>query len=143
MSKYCSEGALDLATAQAGDRLPNLRKSPSEVDVVRFCAAIRNFHRFHFDQAFMNAKGQGQIIVPGFMQGNWCIEAATRGIETPVTPVGLSFRNTRMAPIGGSYDVLGTVKSCHDDMLTCMFEVCDAQDGHSVTVATVRLAASK
>ncbi len=139
MSKYCSDAALSLATLKGGDNLPPLHKSPTEVDVVRFCAAIRNFHRFHYDQAFMEAKGQGKIIIPGFMLGHWCIEAATRGISQAVTVTGLKFRNTRMAPIGGRYEVRGAVESCNTQDLSCTLDVMDLQDGASVTHATVRL----
>lgn len=139
MSRYYSDGALNPATARAGDPLPPLRKAPNEVDVVRFCAAIRNFHRFHYDQAFMDAKGQGRIIVPGFMLGNWCIEAATRGIAAPASVCGLTFRNTRMAPIGGAFDMVGTLEDVTGEDLQCRVNVVAEDSGHVVTTATVRL----
>ncbi len=139
MSRYYSETALSLDNAASGDALAVLRRCPTEVDVVRFCAAIRNFHRFHYDQDFMQKKGQGRIIIPGFMLGNWCLEATTRGFEPGTEIAGLSFRNTHVAPIGETYEVRGQVSATDAGGATCEFEVINSRDKTVVTTATVRL----
>ncbi len=124
MNKYCSEHALHLAEARVGDALAVLRKQVGEMDVVRFCATIRNFHRYHYDQAFMQAQGHPQIIVPGFMIGNWCLEAATRAFVPPHEVAGLKFRNTRMAPVGTPYEIAGQVSALEEGgRVRCVFEV--------------------
>lgn len=140
MSKYCSDRPLSLASAQAGDKLSELVKHPGEVDVVRFCAAIRNFHRFHYDQAFTGKQGIETIIVPGFMIGNWCIEAVTRAFEPGVEIGRLKFRNTAMAPVGRDYLVTGAVTAAgNGDQPTveCSLEVRSRDTGEVVTTAIV------
>ena len=111
MSRYYSENALTFATACLGDRLATLEKHPNEVDVVRFCGAIRNFHRFHYDQRFTVEQGIAGIIVPGFLIGNWCIEAVSRAFRPGIEISSLKFRNTKVAPVGDDYMVHGEVSS--------------------------------
>ena len=103
MSSYCSEPSLSVADARPGKRLARLTKRPTHVDVVLFCAAIRNFHRFHYDQAYTRAHGMEEVIVPGFLMGNWCIEAATRAFGEPVHIRRLRFKNIAVAPVGGGF----------------------------------------
>lgn len=126
MSKYYSDSAIALASVRVGDRLATLKKHPNEVDVVRFCAAIRNFHRFHYDRAFTANQGIDEIIVPGFLTGNWCIEAVTRAFEPGLEVCRLKFRNTRMAPVAEDYVVIGEVSSVSQSapqVIQCSLEV--------------------
>ena len=143
MSSYYSEPALSIDTAAPGDRLALLVKRPTQVDVVLFCAAIRNFHRFHYDQDYTRAQGMNGLIVPGFMMGNWCLEAASRAFGKPVHIRRLTFKNTAVAPVGGSYAVHGHVISIEADeaagrLVHCGFEVV-GEDDRSVTTGAVHL----
>ncbi len=147
MSSYCSKPALSIDTAGPGDVLAPLTKRPSGVDVVLFCAAIRNFHRFHYDQDYTRAQGMGDLIVPGFMMGNWCIEAASRGFDEPVHVRRLRFKNLAVAPIGGSYLVNGKVVSIGADeaehrLINCQFDVL-GDDDRLVTTGQVDLVAAE
>ena len=126
MNKYYSDSAIPLTSVRVGDRLATLKKHPNEVDVVRFCAAIRNFHRFHYDQAFTAEQGMDGIIVPGFLTGNWCIEAVTRAFEPGLEVCRLKFRNTRAAPVAEDYVVVGEVTSVSQgdpQVIQCSLEV--------------------
>lgn len=117
-----------------------LKKRPNEVDIVRFCAAIRNFHRFHYDRAFTAEQGIDGIIVPGFLMGNWCIEAVTRAFEPGVEVCRLKFRNTRTTPVAVDYLVAGEVTSVSQDnpqVIQCSLEVRRQTTGQVVTTSIV------
>ena len=133
MSSYSSEHSVALDKVAPGARLAPLIKRPTPVDVVMFCAAIRNFHRFHFDQAFTQAKGIGDLIVPGFLMGNWCIEAASRAFSEPVHIRRLRFKNIAVAPVGGIFTIEGEVASVGEGetaeaVVCCRFDVRDQQN---------------
>lgn len=143
MNSYSSERALPIDAAGPGDALAPLIKRPTRVDVVLFCAAIRNYHRYHYDQAYTRSQGLDGIIVPGFLMGNWCIEAASRGFDEPVHIRRLRFRNMAAALVGGSYRVEGRVVSIEADeagsrLVHCRFEVMD-DDDRVMTTGAVHL----
>ena len=126
---------------RVGTRLPTLTKCPSQVEVVLFCAAIRNFHRLHFDQAFTEEQGFDGVIVPGFLMGNWCLEAATRAFGPEAEVCRLKFKNTAVAPVGVAYTIEGSVTSVgkQDDgrsLITCGFTVA-GPSAEVVTLSTV------
>lgn len=140
MNKYYSDSAISLASVRVGDKLAALKKCPNEVDVVRFCAAIRNFHRFHYDRAFTAKQGIEGIIVPGFLIGNWCIEAVTRAFEPGLEVCRLKFRNTRMAPVAEDYVVVGEVASISQSdpkVIQCSLEVRRQATEEAVTTGFV------
>ncbi len=143
MNSYCSDSALTIDTAKPGDALVRLVKHPTSVDVVMFCAAIRNYHRYHYDHAYARSQEIDGIIVPGFLMGNWCIEAASRAFNAPVHIRRLRFRNTAVAAVGGTYSIEGCVVSIDADeaggrLVHCRFEV-KGDDGRVVTTGTVQL----
>ena len=111
MSRYFSERPFLPGGVATGDRLAAVTKSPSRVEVVLFCAAIRNFHRLHYDETYARAQGFSDLIVPGFLMGNWCIEVVTRSFDASWRIGRLKFRNTGLAYIGETFTVDGTVTS--------------------------------
>jgi len=142
MNKYYSEDALELGAVKVGQELTHLEKEPTLVDVVRFCAAIRNFHRFHFDQEFIQQHGIDGNIVPGFLTGNWCIEAVSRSFGAGHEISSLKFRNIATAPVGNHYRITGTVKELNAEnngAITCEVTVTDVSADKPVTTATVGL----
>lgn len=143
MSKSYFEGVLSPQDFRLDAALPTLKKSPSRVDVVLFCAAIRNFHRLHYDETYTKAQGIKDILVPGFMTGNWCIEAATRACGQGARVRKLRFQNTRMAFVGQEFDVGGRVIGLDLDgdgnqLVTCELAV-QNDTGEVVTKATVQI----
>lgn len=147
MNSYSSDSALLTNTARPGDVLAPLIKRPTSVDVVLFCAAIRNYHRYHYDQAYTRSQGIDDIIVPGFLMGNWCIEAASRGFDEPVHIRRLRFKNMAVAPVGVVYAVNGQVASIDGDeaggrCISCHFNVL-GDDVRLVTTAEVTVTAAQ
>ena len=138
MNKYYSSLKPGIADIAEGDPLTKLKKHPTQVDVVRFCAAIRNFHRFHYDQAFTSRYGINHIIVPGFLMGNWCIEAVSRSLGPEIEVSSLKIRNTSTAEIAEDYLIEGTVKSrSGSGTILCEMTVRHVASGDIVTTATV------
>jgi acyl dehydratase len=111
MSRYFSDAALPLAQVSPGVALPPLRKDPTAAGVVLFCAAIRNYHRLHYDMDFAQRRASTGTIVPGFLMGNWCVEAVMRGLEPGLRVARLRFRNTRVAYLGGAFEIRATIAS--------------------------------
>ncbi len=109
MTRYSSERALDFAALRGGEALVSLKKHPTALGTTLFCAAIRNFHRLHFDAGFAQDQGFQGLLVPGFLTGNWCVEAATRSFAPTLRVARLRFRNTKTAYIGTPYEVTGQV----------------------------------
>lgn len=144
MNRYSSDPALEFAALKGGEALCPLEKRPDTVGVMLFCASIRNLHRLHFDADFARAQGFDGLIVPGFMTGNWCAEAAMRAFTADVRVARLRFRNTKVAYIGATYRILGSVAHVERTgdgapRVTCRMEVLTpAQD--VVTRADVTLA---
>lgn len=143
MSKYSSETPLEFDSVAMGDVLPPLTKEPTPVGVTLFCAAIRNFHRLHFDDGFAREQKLDGALVPGFLIGNWCAEAACRAFPPDLRVARLRFRNKKTAYIRGTYSIEGQVSAIVDDSgparrVTCQITVYD-QDRAAVADATVDL----
>ena len=147
MSSYYSEPALSLDAAAPGSALPPLTKRPSPVDVVLFAAAIRNYHRLHYDQAYTSEQGIDDVIVPGFMLGNWCVEAASRAFGVPVTIRRLTFKNVAVAYVDRTFVVAGEVQSVDGvdgshRVVRCRFQIRD-DDDRLVTTGEVEVACAE
>lgn len=141
MSKSSSDRQLAIDSISPGDPLIPLSRPTDPIGVVLFCAAIRNFHRLHYDAAYARDQGLGGIIVPGFLLGNWCIEAVTHSFRTPVRIRKLAFRNARTAMVGETFTVRGAVDAVDltpsgDRSASCGVEVVSPA-GDIVTTATV------
>lgn len=141
MNKYYSETALSAERIAVGARLMPLVKSPTRVGVVLFCAAIRNFHRLHYDLPYTQAQNIRDVIVPGFLMGNWCVEAVTRSLMPGAEIRRLKFKNTRMAFVEDSFRIEGTVVAYDagaegGPLARCDLTVTDSA-GEVVTTGTV------
>lgn len=141
-SKYYSEPPLSAGRITAGVSLQPLSRSPTRVEVVLFCAAIRNFHRLHYDDAYCQEQGISGVIVPGFLMGNWCLEAVSRSLGPGWRIHKLKFRNTGLAYIGDTFTIGGEVTSVLPHERTSTVVLCTAAetnaDGEIVTTAEVR-----
>ena len=142
MNNYFSDRGTTLHAVTAGCATALLEKRPTIVDAVRYCAAIRNFHRFHYDQTYIATQGIENVIVPGFLMGNWCIEAVSRTFSELTDVYSLKFRNTSMAPLEERYLIVGRVVEVSTDATgrkaaRCELEVKRSSNEQVVTTATV------
>ena len=140
-NKYYFEAPLSARTVAAGLRLQTLTRAPSRVEVVLFCAAIRNFHRLHYDDAYTHAQGIRDVIVPGFLMGNWCLEAVSRTLGPGWDIRKLKFRNTGLAYVGDTFIIDGEVSEVSRDASGHVLARCEvsvtSSDEQTVTSAQV------
>jgi acyl dehydratase len=117
-----------------------LDKCVSRVQSTLYSAAIRFAHQVHFDDELCRAQGWKGTILPGFLLGNWCLEAVTRMLGPRSVVRSVNFRLTSVAYPDTKLRVSGEVTDVeHGDewtLVTCAMRVIDPDDT-LVTKATV------
>ncbi len=99
----------DVVGTQGGESLPELAVTPQLIDAVMYAAAMWEFQRLHFDEAWARHEGLPGPIVQGPLLGNYLARAVTEG-----TPVGtrlerLAWRNRAVVQVGESLRIGGTL----------------------------------
>jgi acyl dehydratase len=94
----------------AGD-FPNLRRSVSRADLIRYAAASRDWNPIHWDHGAARAAGLSGVVVHGLLQAAWLMSAAAtlRMIPAPLAEASFRFR----APLRPA--VTATLKGTLDD----------------------------
>jgi acyl dehydratase len=91
-----AQDALDFATVKVGDELPELVRGPlSTMHLMRFSAAIENWHRIHYDERFaVEHEGLPGLVV----SGSWKQHFVAQMVRSWLVPhgwlagIGLQFR---------------------------------------------------
>ena len=80
---------------QLGDEIPALRKSITVPMMVFYAAATWDFHRYHYDQAFVKERGFPQPFVDGQNLGSFLAQMLTDWCGDPgaIAKLGFRFRN--------------------------------------------------
>ncbi|BCW83990.1 hypothetical protein NicSoilE8_16630 [Arthrobacter sp. NicSoilE8] len=125
---------------QPGTPLGVLERSVSRVQSTLYSAAIRFAHQVHFDDELCKAQGWKGVILPGFLLGNWCLEAVTRTLGPRSVVRSVSFRLTSVAYPDTLHRISGEVVKVEEEgewmVVTCAVTVKDSSD-NVVTKATV------
>ncbi|WP_189016527.1 hotdog family protein [Paenarthrobacter histidinolovorans] len=115
----------------------------NRVQSTLYSAAIRFAHQVHFDDELCKAQGWNGVILPGFLLGNWCLEAVTRTLGPRSVVRSVSFRLTSVAYPDTLHRISGEVVKVEDEgewtVVTCTVTVKDLSD-NVVTKATVAAA---
>lgn len=131
------------ADYQPGAPLDVLERSVSRVQSTLYSAAIRFAHQVHFDDELCKAQGWNGVILPGFLLGNWCLEAVTRTLGPRSVVRSVSFRLTSVAYPDTLHRISGEVVNVESQgewtVVTCSVTVKDSSD-NVVTKATVTAA---
>ncbi|GGJ22078.1 hypothetical protein GCM10010052_18970 [Paenarthrobacter histidinolovorans] len=131
------------AEYQPGAPLDVLERSVNRVQSTLYSAAIRFAHQVHFDDELCKAQGWNGVILPGFLLGNWCLEAVTRTLGPRSVVRSVSFRLTSVAYPDTLHRISGEVVKVEDEgewtVVTCTVTVKDLSD-NVVTKATVAAA---
>ena len=142
VSDYTSQ-AIAVSGLQPGDEVPPLDRCVSRVQSTLYSAAIRFAHQVHFDDEMCRAQGWKGVILPGFLLGNWCLEAVTRMLGPRSVVRSVSFRLTSVAYPDVKHHVSGEVSKVEQDgdwtLVTCTMAVKDPEET-LVTKATVTAA---
>ena len=82
--------------------LPEIVRSASRLDLVRYAAASGDFNPVHFDHETARRAGLPGVLVHGLMMGAWLIQyaAACSSRSDPVTFAKLRFKNPLRPAVG-------------------------------------------
>lgn len=72
-----------LREARAGDRLPELRRQPTTVDLFAYSAVTWNKAPIHFDQDFARSKGYRNVLVHSHLHGAYLAATLTAWVGDP------------------------------------------------------------
>ncbi|MDR9451851.1 MAG: MaoC/PaaZ C-terminal domain-containing protein [Acidimicrobiia bacterium] len=74
------------------EALPELAKSASRADLVRYAGATRDWNPIHFDHDAAVAAGLPGVVVHGLLMTAWAAQAATRLVSRPLPLTEARFR---------------------------------------------------
>ena len=74
------------------EALPELAKSASRADLVRYAGATRDWNPIHFDHDAAVAAGLPGVVVHGLLMTAWAAQAATRLVDQPLPLTEARFR---------------------------------------------------
>jgi acyl dehydratase len=77
--------------ASAGD-FPDVRRSASRADLIRYAAASRDWNPIHWDHGAARAAGLSGVVVHGLLQAAWLMGAAASLKRNPAPLAEASFR---------------------------------------------------
>jgi acyl dehydratase len=100
----------------SGDSLPDLAKSASRADLVRYAGATRDWNPIHYDHHAAVAAGLPGVVVHGLLMAAWATQPATRSLPGPVPLSEARFRFRAALRPGRQAVVQGSVEIAADDV---------------------------
>lgn len=64
-------------SVQVGDQLPELRRTPSRLQLFRYSAVTWNSHRIHFDQDYAVEEGYPDVLVQSHLHSAFLVSLCT------------------------------------------------------------------
>ena len=99
---------------KAGDKLPELKKTFSAVDLFGYGAATWDWHRMHWDAELVRAKGFSAAVIDGQMYGGVFARAALEWAGPRGFITRLSLKMKSMAFAGDTLLCQGEISSLAD-----------------------------
>jgi hydroxyacyl-ACP dehydratase HTD2-like protein with hotdog domain len=90
----------DVFGTQGDESLPELAVTPQLMDAVMYAAAMWEFQRLHFDEAWARHEGLPGPIVQGPLLGNYLARAVTQGAPVDARLERLAWRNRAVVQVG-------------------------------------------
>ena len=132
--------APDLATLEAGQRLPTMHKFPDEAQLFLYSAASHNPHRIHYDREYARFEGHDDIIVHGPLQGAWLTQFVTDWAGPAARLLGVTWQNRASGLPGEELVFSGTVTSVDHETGIVELEIAEhTSDGRLLMPATARV----
>ena len=116
--------------------LPELAKSASRSDLVRYAGATRDWNPIHFDHQAAVAAGLPGIVVHGLLMAAWAAQVGTRLIEQPLPLSEARFRFRAPLRPGQQAVVTGAVDSTDQDQTRLKVQV-GAEDVERVAASMI------
>jgi acyl dehydratase len=101
-------GENDLLASEG--EFPDLRRSASRADLVRYAAASRDWNPIHWDHGAARAAGLSGVVVHGLLQAAWLMSAAASLRTTPAPLTEASFRFRAPLRPGVTATLTGTLE---------------------------------
>lgn len=101
-----------------GTALPLLVKEPTQVQLFRFSAVTWNPHRIHFDQAYAQTEGYGNVLVQSHLHGAFLIQAVMDWAGPHARLLAFRWQNRHLSMPGDELTVSGIVTEIEDDVAT-------------------------
>jgi acyl dehydratase len=78
----------------SADDFPDMRRSVSRADLIRYAAASRDWNPIHWDHGAAREAGLSGVVVHGLLQAAWLMSAAAslRSIPSPLADASFRFR---------------------------------------------------
>lgn len=126
---------------EIGERLIDQVIEPTSIQVVMYAAAMWEYQRIHFDQAWAEREGLPGPIVHGPLLGNYLVQTVQRWCGEHAELVKLEWRNRGIAPIGETLTVGGIVTDVgHGNPGTIICDVwIENASGKPIVTGTVAL----
>lgn len=119
-----------------GDSLPDLAKSASRVDLVKYAAASGDFNPIHFDHDAAQGAGLDGIVVHGLLMAAWAMQVggSISARPDPLAHVKLRFRNPLLPAEQAT--VSGTVRDLAADGEDCQVDLAVSRDDEKLVTAS-------
>ena len=122
---------------KAGDKLPELKKTFSAVDLFGYGAATWDWHRMHWDAELVRAKGFSAAVIDGQMYGVVFAREALQWAGPRGFISRLNLKMKSMAFAGDTLVATGTVSEIKGDTAILVQQL--LKDGKVVAEATTHV----
>jgi hydroxyacyl-ACP dehydratase HTD2-like protein with hotdog domain len=92
-----------------GDRIPELVRTPTHVQLFAFSAATGNAHRIHYDAAYARTEGYADVLVQSHLHACFLAQAIKRAWGDSARLRRLGWQNRGAAVPGDELTVTGEV----------------------------------
>jgi hydroxyacyl-ACP dehydratase HTD2-like protein with hotdog domain len=96
-------------TIAVGDRIPELVRAPTNVQLFAFSAATGNAHRIHYDAAYARTEGYADVLVQSHLHACFLAQAIKRAWGDAARLRRLGWQNRGPAVPGDELTVTGAV----------------------------------
>jgi acyl dehydratase len=120
-----------------GEKLPQLERTFTTVDLFAYGAATWDWHRLHYDAKFARSKGFTAPVIDGQMYGAILARAAMSWAGPRAFMTKMSFRMKAMSFAGDALRAEGEVASIENQTITLKQKL--LKDGKVVAEATTEI----
>lgn len=124
---------------KAGEKLPNLEKSFTSVDLVAYGAATWDWHRLHYDLDYARAKKLPGVIVDGQAFGALLARAALDWAGPRAFLARMSLRMKSMAFAGDTLRAEGEVSAIQQGKITLVQKLMNGDRVAAEATTEIRL----
>ncbi len=126
------------STLAPGTPIPQVERSPDEVDLFSFSAAAWLLHRIHYDLPFTtDHDGHPGLLIHGPLQGTYMIQSVQWWLGTGAKLASISYRHSSPAYVGDTLSCGGTITAVDRDAGTFETELWVKNSADTVTTSGV------